>query len=125
MSTQAAPDILSSSSDEDDSGAKVGSVLSEGLNKIQAMFNLVLYCESSDKRAGGLSPKLKIKKDFMFKKKNQGGGDVEEDIEIVNVVDGGHFREPVHDDLINSLCGKTFAASTDRKISWAVKLFEE
>ncbi len=52
-------------------------------------------------------------------------GDVEKSCSSSKYVLADRFREPVHDDLIDSLCGKTFVASTDRKIAWAVKLFEE
>ncbi len=35
------------------------------------------------------------------------------------------FKNPVSDTELQSLSGKTFAASTDRKIAWAKKLFED
>ncbi len=35
------------------------------------------------------------------------------------------FKNPVSDSELKSLGGKTFAASTDRKIAWAKKLFED
>ncbi len=36
-----------------------------------------------------------------------------------------HFKNLVSDSELKSLGGKTFAASTDRKIAWAKKLFED
>ena len=55
---------------------------------------------------------------------------LDDDCEIVDITgvlsdSELHFKTPVSDVELQNLGGKTFAASTDKKISWAKKLFDD